>query len=58
MHTQAQLQAAFNSTQLGRLGYTLDSAMANKALAICLNRLASIKEKSAPVPKTYWYQNI
>lgn len=58
MHTQAQLQAAFNRTQLSHLGYTLDTAMQNKALTICLNRLASIKEKSAPVQKTYWYQNI
>jgi len=58
MPSETALQIAFNTSHLPRLGYTFEHAMANKALAICLNRLAEIKAKSAPVQKTYWYQKL
>jgi len=60
MHTQTDLQRAFNRAKLANFGYTLESALANKGLAICLNRLANnyAKRRPAPVAKIYWYNNI
>lgn len=60
MHTQTDLQRAFNRAKLANFGYTLESALANKGLAICLNRLADnyAKRRPAPAAKSYWYNNI
>lgn len=60
MHTQTELQKAFNRANLANFGYTLETALANKGLAICLNRLAdSAAKRAADKPvKTYWYNKI
>lgn len=60
MESTLNLQQAFNRTSLARLGYTLDTALKSPALAICLNRLATLNAKKQPVKpaRTYWYQEI
>lgn len=61
MQITSKLQQAFNNTKLGNLGYTLETAMQNKALAICLNRLVQIKAKrdaGIKPARHYWYQEI
>jgi len=60
MHTQFDLQIAFNRTNLANFGYTLESALANRGLAICLTRLADnyAKRRTASAAKNYWYNNI
>lgn len=66
--TLDDLQQAFNRTQLRRLNVSFDEAMAIPAIAICLNRIASIaiQKSKAALPatrntnpaKNYWYNNI
>ncbi|TFW72076.1 hypothetical protein C3Y98_04550 [Methylotenera oryzisoli] len=63
MPATADLQTAFNTSQLPRLGYTFERAMQSKALVTCLTRLAQRKTPQQPIPKnsrknaaqTYWY---
>lgn len=54
------LQAAFNRSKLSHLGYTFESAMQNRGLAICLKHLAEIKQSLPAVceVKQRWYHNI
>jgi hypothetical protein len=59
MPSKTELQNAFDTSPLPRLGYTFERAMQSNALVICLNRLAQRKAKPLPEPKPvkhYWYQ--
>jgi len=66
MPATADLQTAFNTSQLPRLGYTFERAMQSKALVTCLIRLAQRKTPQQPIPKIsrkngakeYWYNKI
>ncbi len=66
MPATADLQTAFNTSQLPRLGYTFERAMQSKALVTCLIRLAQRKTLQQPIPKNsrkngakeYWYNKL
>jgi hypothetical protein len=66
MPATSDLQTAFNTSQLPRLGYTFERAMQSKALVTCLIRLAQRKTTQQPIPKIsrkngakeYWYNKI
>jgi hypothetical protein len=66
MPAAIELQTAFNTSQLPRLGYTFERAMQSKALVLCLTRLAQRKTTQQPIPKNsrakpaqeYWYDNL
>lgn len=50
MATQQQLQHAFNRARLADHGFTLESALQNSGIAICLNRLAQALQNPPPAP--------
>jgi len=66
MPATADLQIAFNTSQLPRLGYTFERAMQSKALVICLTRLTQRKAPQQPIPEKsrkngateYWYDKL
>jgi hypothetical protein len=66
MPAAIELQTAFNTSQLPRLGYTFERAMQSKALVLCLTRLAQRKTPQQPMPKNsrakpaqeYWYDKL
>jgi len=66
MPAAIELQTAFNTSNLPRLGYTFERAMQSKALVICLTRLAQRKTPQKPIPKKsrknaaqeYWYDKL